>query len=116
MVAGIKPELDYVDLEVAPQPDGRLQHSDTIILRCKATWENFKSFNHDAIVTAATHALAVVRSHYPAIDLQAIGARFAEGLGEAETQQLEDEVEDAAKKLAGNIDLFGETGDDGKAR
>ena len=50
----------------------------------------------------------MVRSHYPAIDLQAIGAEFAEGLSEAETQQLEDEVEDVAKKLAGDIDLFSE--------
>ena len=63
----------------------------------------------------ATHALAVIRSHYLAIDLQAIGGRFAEGLSEAETQQLEDEVEDAAKKLAGDIDLFSETDDDGEA-
>ena len=58
----------------------------------------------------------VVRSHYPTIDLQAIGAGFAEGLSEVETQQLEDEVEDTAKKLASNIDLFGETSDDGEAR
>ena len=41
----------------------------TIIERCKAAWENFKSFNHDAIVTAVTHALEVVRSHYLAFDL-----------------------------------------------
>ena len=58
----------------------------------------------------------MVRSHYPTIDLQAIGAGFAEGLSEVETQQLEDEVEDTAKKLASNIDLFGETSDDGEAR
>ena len=79
-------------------------------------WENFKSFNRNTIVTAATHALAVVRSHYPAIDLQAIGGRFAEGLSEVETQQLEDELEDAAKKLADVIDLFGETDGDGRAQ
>ena len=79
-------------------------------------WESFKSFNRDAIVTTITHALAVVWSHYLAVDLQAIGAGFAEGMGEVETQQLEDEVEDAAKKLAGDIDLFGETDDDGGAR
>ena len=85
-------------------------------MRCKAAWENFKSFNHNAIVTAVTYALAVVRSHYPAIDLQAIGAKFTEGMGEAEHQQLEDEVEDAAKKLASDIDLFGETDGDGEAR
>ena len=79
-------------------------------------WENFKSFNRDAIVTTATHTLAVVRSHYPATDLQAIGGGFAEGLSEAETQQLEDEVEDAAKKLAGDIDLLSEMDGDGGAQ
>lgn len=57
----------------------------------------------------------VVRSHYQFVDLQVIGAGFAEGMGEAETQHLEDEV-DTAKKLAGDIDLFGETDDDGGAR
>jgi hypothetical protein len=35
---------------------------------------------------------------------------------EAEHQQLEDEVEDAAKKLAGDIGLFVETDGDGEAR
>jgi len=113
IVAGVKPVLDCVDQDVAPHPDGRPLRPDIIIERCKTAWE---SFNRYAIVTVATHALAVVRSHYPAIDLQVIGARFAEGLGEVETQQLEDEVEDAAKKLAGDIDLFGETSGDGEAR
>ena len=37
-------------------------------------------------------------------------------MGEAETQQLEDEVEDTAKKLAGDIDLFDEMDGDGRAR
>ena len=69
VVTGVKPVLDCVDLEVAPQPNGRPPRSDTIIQRCKAVWENFKGFNRDAIVTAITHALAVVRSNYPAIDL-----------------------------------------------
>ena len=116
IVVGVKPVLDCVDLEVAPQPDGRPPHPDTIIERCKAVWENFKGFNHDAIVTAVTHALAVVRSHYPSTDLQAIGARFARGIGMMEHQQLEDEVEDTAKKLAGDIDLFGKMDGDGEAR
>ena len=89
---------------------------DTIIERCKAAWENFKSFNRDAIVTAVTHTLAVVRSHYPAIDLQAIGTGFTRGTGEMEHQLLEDEVEDMAKMLADDIDLFGEMDSDGKAQ
>ena len=85
MVVKIRPVLDCVELEVAPQPDGRPPRPDIIIERCKMAWESFKRFNHDAVVTAATHALAVVWSHYPATNLQAIGARFTEGLDEAET-------------------------------
>ena len=69
IVIGVKPVLNCVDLEVAPQPDGRLPRSDTIIQWCKATWESFKSFNRDAVVTTITHALAVVWSHYQSIDL-----------------------------------------------
>ena len=116
VVATIKPVLDYIDLEPATQCDGRWQRLDTVIQRCKAVWENFKIFNHDAIVSVATHVLAVVRSHYPTLDLQSIGGGFAKGLSDAETQQLEDEVEDAAKNLAGDIDLFGETDGEGGAR
>ena len=116
IVAAIKPVLDCVDLEMATQPNGRRQRLDTIIQRCKAVWENFKSFIRDTIVSIATHVLAVVRSHYPTIDLQSIGGGFAEGLSDAETQQLEDQVEDTVKKLAGDIDLFSETDGAGGAR
>ena len=112
----IKPVLDCVDLETATQPDGRRQRSDTVIQRCKVAWENFKIFNRDAIVSVATHVLAVVRSHYPSIDLQSMRGGFTEGLSDTETQQLEDEVEDTTKTLAGNIDLFGETDGDGGAQ
>ena len=116
VVAGIKPVHNCVDPEVAPQPDGRPSRPDIVIKRCRMVWESFKSFNRDAIVSAATHALAVVRSHYPATDLEAIGGGYAEGLSEAETQRLEDEVEDAAKKLPGDIDLFGETDSSGETQ
>ena len=116
VVAAIKPVLDCIDLEPATQPDGMRQHSDTIIQRCKAAWENFKIFNRDAIVSVATHILAVVWSHYPTIDLQSIGGGFTKGLDDVGTHQLEDEVEDAAKMLAGDIDLFGEMDGSGEAQ
>ena len=116
VIATIKPVLDCVDLEPAAQHNDRRQRPNTIIQRCKAAWENFKTFNRDAITIVATHVLAVVRSHYPTIDLQSIGGGFAEGLDDAGTQQLEDEVEDAAKMLAGDIDLFGETDDNSEAQ
>ena len=115
VIAAIKPVLDCVDLEPTTQHDGKRQRPDTVIQRCKVAWENFKTFNHDAITTVATHVLVVVRSHYPTINLQSIGGGFVEGLSDVETQQLEDEVEDAAKMLAGDIDLFGETDGNGGA-
>jgi len=107
--------LDCVDVEPAPRPDGRQQGPDTIVQRCKAVWENFKNFNRDAVLTIATHALAVVRSHYPSVDIQSIGGGFADGLSDAQTQQLEDDVEDVAKVLVSDIDLFGETETVGEA-
>ena len=67
-------------------------------------------------MTVATHTLAVIRSHYPAIDLQAIRGGFTEGMDEVEHQQLEDEVDDVVKKLADDIDLFGETDGDGETQ
>ena len=115
ITAAIKPVLDCVDVEPVPRPDGRQQGLDTIVQRCKAAWENFKNFNRDAVLTAATHALAVVWSHYPSIDIQSIGGGFANGLSDAQTQQLEDDVEDVAKILVGDIDLFGETETIGEA-
>ena len=69
VVTAIKPVLDCVDLETGAQHDGRWQRPDTVIQRCKATWENFKTFNYDTIMIVATHVLVVVRSHYPTIDL-----------------------------------------------
>ena len=69
VIARVKPVLDCVDLEVDPQPDGRPPRPNTVINRCKVAWENFKSFNRDATISTVAHALAVVRSHYPTIDL-----------------------------------------------
>ena len=69
MVAGVRLVLDCIDMEVAPQPDDRPPRPDAIIDKYKAAWENFKSFNRDATVSAMTHALAIVRSHYPTINL-----------------------------------------------
>ena len=86
VVTGVKLVLDCVDLEAAPQPDGMPQRSDTVIQRCKVAWENFKSFNHDTILSVTTHVLAVVWSHYPTIDFQSIGGGFVEGLSDAKTQ------------------------------
>ena len=60
MVAIVRLVLDCINMEVAPQPDDRPPLPDAIIDRCKAVWENFKSFNHDIAVSIVTHALVSV--------------------------------------------------------
>ncbi|XP_066344288.1 uncharacterized protein [Miscanthus floridulus] len=42
------------------------------------------------------------------------GARFARGTGAMKLQELEDEVEDATKRLARDVDLFGEVDREGQ--
>ena len=116
MVARVRPVLDYIDMEVAPQPDNRPPRPEAIIDRCKAAWENFKGFNRDTTVSIVMHTLAVVWSHYPAINLQVIGARFARGTGAMKQEQLKDEVEDMAKRLARDVDLFSEVDGEGQAQ
>ena len=115
MEAVVKPVLDCIVMEVAPQPNDRPPCPDTIIDRCKAAWENFKSFNRDATISVMMHAPVVVWSDYPTINLQAIGAEFTRGMGATKQEQLKDEVEDAVKRLVGDVDLFGEVDDDGQA-
>ena len=44
-----------------------------------------------------------------------IGAEFARGTGATNEEQLKDEVEDTAKRLASDVDLFGELDGDGQA-
>ena len=87
--------------------------SGAIIDRCKAAWENFKGFNQDVAISIVMHALAVVWSHYPAINLRAIGDGFTRGTSVTKEEQLKNEVGDAAKKLVGDVDLFGEGDTDG---
>ena len=116
VVARVRPVLDYIDMEVAPRPDERPPRPEAIIDRCKAAWENFKSFNRDATISVMTHALAVVRSHYPAINLRAIGVGFMRGMGATKEEQLKDEVEDAAKRVACDVNLFGKVDGEGQAQ
>ena len=69
MVARVKPMLDCIDLEADLLPGERPPRPDAIIDRCKVAWENFKSFNQDVAASVVTHALVVIWSHYPTINL-----------------------------------------------
>ena len=71
---------------------------------------DFKKFTHSAAHGANVHVLAMLRSHYPLVDLERVVTGYARGTNAAKIAKLEDEAKEPGKKLACDIDLFGEGG------
>ena len=61
-----------------------------------------ESVAHGAVV----HALVQLRSHYPSVDLQYVATRYAQGTNAEKIARLEDDVEEPAKRLAEDVELF----------
>jgi hypothetical protein len=74
MEEGIKPVLDLISMEPEEGPTGRPARPEVIIEKCQSSWTCFKQYIHDVGEYVAAHVLAVVRSHYPGVDLQRLEA------------------------------------------
>jgi len=83
----IKPVLDYIAPEpLEPQTHAfrfRSPHSDMIVDRCKGAFACFKEFTCGTTSSATSHALAVVRSLYPSVELDVIDGGFTRGTTKA---------------------------------
>jgi len=102
--------LDLFDLEV-PEPN-RAPQPNIIVERCKSALENFKHYAHGIACSIMGHALAVVQSVYPSVKLERIDGGFARNLSDEQITVLEEEVFDSAIKLADEMDLFGNAGNE----
>ena len=84
IIMGITPVLDFIDGKPAPPLVGDLDENplppDPFVERCKAAWANFRMYVHGVVCTAIGHALSVVRSLYPVVDLEIIDGQFTEGM------------------------------------
>ena len=89
------------------QLPGHLPHR-PILDRCQRAWTDFKEFTRNAAQGAIIQALAVLRSHYPSVKPEVIMTGHAYGMNAAKITKLEDVAEEAAVKLAGDVDMFGE--------
>ena len=107
MTDGIKPMLDLIDPQL-PKPD-RQSQSDVIMERCRSALENFKHYAHGIACFTVGHELEVVRSFYPLVKLERIDGGFARNLSDEQITALEEEVSDSTIKLAGDLNLFGNT-------
>jgi hypothetical protein len=107
MTEGIKPMLDCIGFEPS---EGREQlprdlPPRSIMYQCLMAWSDFNAA-HGAIV----HAIAQLRSHYPSVDLQRVVTEYAQGTDAMKIARLEDEAKEMAKRLVGDVDLFGKGG------
>ena len=80
--------------------------------RCRSELENLKHYACGVACSAVGHALAVVRSFYPLVKLEQINGGFAQNLSDEQITALEEEVSDSAIKLADDMDLFGDAGNE----
>ena len=79
-----------------------------IMDQCQIVRSDFKEFTPSVAHGAVIHALTVLRLHYPLVKCKVIMTGFARGTDEQKIAKLEDEAEEAAVRLAGDVDLFGE--------
>jgi len=102
--------LDLINQEV-PEPN-RAPRPDIIVERWKSALENFKHYARGVACSTMGHALAVVQSVYPSVKLERIDGGFARNLSDEQITVLEEEVFDSAIKLADDMNLFGDAGNE----
>ena len=73
-------------------------------------WTDFKEFTHSAVHGAVVHVLAMLRSHYPLVDLERVVTGYARVTDAAKITKLEEEAEEPGKKLASDVNLLGKGG------
>ena len=62
---------------------------------------------HSAAHGAIVHALTMLRSYYRLLKPKVIMTGFARATDVQKTAKMEDEAEEAAARLVGDVDLFG---------
>ena len=111
MIVGIQPVLDCVDLE---QPEGAQLLGDgpyrTVVDHCQTAWVDFKEFTRITAHGAFIHTLAQLWSRYPSVDLRWVVTRYAQGTDAKKIARLEDDAEEPSKRLAEDVEPFGEGG------
>ena len=80
----------------------------SVLDHCQIAWADFKEFARNVAHGAIVHALTQLRSHYPLVDLQWVAIEYAQGTNAEKIARLEDDEEELAKRLAKDVELFGE--------
>jgi hypothetical protein len=109
MEEGIKPVLDLVGMEPEEGPADQSIQPDAIVKRYQSSWACFKQYIRDAGEYVAAHVLAVVRSHYPEVDLRRLEAGVSSNTDLVKAEQLRATSQATAAKMISDVDLCSET-------
>ena len=71
----------------------------------EATPERVKTLIRDVALVSSDQALALVKSHYPRVDLQRVGEGFAADAGDEEIESLMVEARAISSIIVDDIDL-----------
>ena len=71
---------------------------------------DFREFACSATHGAIVHALEQLQSQYPSVNLRRVMTGYVQGTDAKKIARLEDDVEEPVKRLAKDVDLFGEGG------
>jgi hypothetical protein len=110
MEDGITPVLNLIRMEPKEPVVGRAPQPGAIIDKCKNSKSWFKQYIRDTGEYVAAHVLAVVRSHYPRVDLRRLEAGVSSNTDQEKAEQLRASSQATTMKMITDIDLYGETG------
>ena len=71
----------------------------------KAAPKKLKAQMNEAAIISAVQVLAIVKSHYPQLDLQRVGEGFANDADKDKIDALSEEVKTTSNMLVENLDL-----------
>lgn len=80
--------------------------TDDVLQRARGIWGLFQAYTRAATTTVVAHSLAVLRWHYPRVDMERVREGFAANTSSAERGVLESDAELAAIVLVNDVDLF----------
>ena len=104
VIEKVHPVLENMKPYDLPEPAGGRPQQAAFLQDCRRAAEYFKYFAKQAVETAATHVLSLVRSHNSGVDVEVVAAGYAPGTNQAIIDELNAEVTPAARRIAGDVE------------
>jgi hypothetical protein len=109
MEDGIMPVLNLIGMVPEETTTDRAPRLGAIVDKYKNSWLWFKQYIRVTGEYVAAHVLAVVRSHYPGVDLRRLEVGVSSNIDQEKVEQLRASSQATTAKMITDVDLYGET-------